>query len=174
MDNALCGGAGATLTGAALAAVKAAIFMGDPRHIPGLSYNVGTCQASGVRSSTYLNIFCILTYIYLVRSAPRRLPVPVRGQHPVVLRLLGPVLLQRQQRRDAPGLRERVRLRRAHVRPQQAQRRYLWRERARGPLELRRRQPPGEHRQQPTRTPGDAGEVGSVWRHWLVRIRPVD
>lgn len=24
--------------------------MGDPRHIPGLSYNVGTCQASGVSS----------------------------------------------------------------------------------------------------------------------------
>lgn len=31
MDNALCGGAGATLTGTALAAVKAAIFLGDPR-----------------------------------------------------------------------------------------------------------------------------------------------
>jgi hypothetical protein len=28
--------------------IKAAIFMGDPRHIVGLSYNVGTCQASGV------------------------------------------------------------------------------------------------------------------------------
>ncbi|KAG8868801.1 hypothetical protein FRB97_001893, partial [Tulasnella sp. 331] len=27
--------------------IAAAIFMGDPRHIPGLSYNVGTCQASG-------------------------------------------------------------------------------------------------------------------------------
>ncbi|KIJ55989.1 carbohydrate esterase family 5 protein [Sphaerobolus stellatus SS14] len=26
---------------------KAAIFMGDPRHIPGLFYNVRTCQASG-------------------------------------------------------------------------------------------------------------------------------
>ncbi|KAI0908959.1 cutinase-domain-containing protein [Ustulina deusta] len=47
MDNALCGGAGATLTGNALAAVKAAIFMGDPHNIAGLSYNVGTCTAGG-------------------------------------------------------------------------------------------------------------------------------
>lgn len=36
--------------------IKAAIFMGDPRYIPGLSYNVGTCQASGVSitASLYL------------------------------------------------------------------------------------------------------------------------
>ncbi|KAF5374254.1 hypothetical protein D9758_004539 [Tetrapyrgos nigripes] len=27
--------------------IAAAILMGDPRHIPGLSYNVGTCQANG-------------------------------------------------------------------------------------------------------------------------------
>ncbi|KAF2689774.1 carbohydrate esterase family 5 protein [Lentithecium fluviatile CBS 122367] len=46
-DNALCGGAGATLTGAALAAVKAAIFMGDPHNRAGLPYNVGTCKAQG-------------------------------------------------------------------------------------------------------------------------------
>lgn len=49
MDNALCGGAGATLSGNALKAVKAAIFMGDPHNVVGLSYNVGTCQAQGVR-----------------------------------------------------------------------------------------------------------------------------
>ncbi|KAK3290362.1 cutinase [Chaetomium fimeti] len=47
MDNALCGGAGATLTGEPLAAVKAAIFMGDPHNVVGLPYNVGTCQAQG-------------------------------------------------------------------------------------------------------------------------------
>jgi len=47
MDNALCGGAGQTLTGAALNNVKAAIFMGDPRNVAGLSYNVGTCKAKG-------------------------------------------------------------------------------------------------------------------------------
>ncbi len=51
MDNALCGGAGATLTGNALASVKAAIFMGDPHNTNGLPYNVGTCQAGGVSKS---------------------------------------------------------------------------------------------------------------------------
>jgi acetylxylan esterase len=51
MDNALCGGAGATLTGNALNAVKAAIFMGDPHNRAGLPYNVGTCNASGVCES---------------------------------------------------------------------------------------------------------------------------
>ncbi|KAI1263182.1 carbohydrate esterase family 5 protein [Xylariaceae sp. FL1019] len=47
MDNALCGGSGATLTGNALAAVKAAVFMGDPHNVAGLPYNVGTCTAGG-------------------------------------------------------------------------------------------------------------------------------
>jgi len=50
MDDAFCGGGDLTtpLTSAARAMVKAAIFMGDPRHIPGLPYNVGTCNAKGV------------------------------------------------------------------------------------------------------------------------------
>ncbi|KAK3935285.1 acetylxylan esterase precursor [Diplogelasinospora grovesii] len=47
MDNSLCGGGGATLAGAALASVKAAIFMGDPHNVVGLPYNVGTCKAKG-------------------------------------------------------------------------------------------------------------------------------
>ncbi|KAI1303999.1 cutinase [Xylaria venustula] len=47
MDNAICGGDGSTLTGTALAAVKAAIFMGDPHNVAGLPYNVGTCTAGG-------------------------------------------------------------------------------------------------------------------------------
>ncbi|KAK8087877.1 hypothetical protein PG997_002838 [Apiospora hydei] len=47
MDNALCGGQGQTLTGTALSAVKAAIFMGDPHNQNGLPYNVGTCKAGG-------------------------------------------------------------------------------------------------------------------------------
>ncbi|KAF1836879.1 cutinase [Decorospora gaudefroyi] len=47
IDNALCGGSGATINGAALAAVKAAIFMGDPHNRAGLPYNVGTCRAQG-------------------------------------------------------------------------------------------------------------------------------
>jgi len=55
-DDAYCGGGdtneGLTSTAipistAAQAKIAAAIFMGDPRHIPGLSYNVGTCEASG-------------------------------------------------------------------------------------------------------------------------------
>lgn len=53
MDNALCGGAGQTLTGGALAAVKAAIFMGDPHNVAGLPYNVGTCTAGGVSSDLF-------------------------------------------------------------------------------------------------------------------------
>ncbi|CZR58619.1 probable acetyl xylan esterase (Axe1) [Phialocephala subalpina] len=55
-DDAFCGGGdtneGLTSTAVPIQAsainmIKAAIFMGDPRHIPGLPYNVGTCQASG-------------------------------------------------------------------------------------------------------------------------------
>ena len=57
MDNALCGGSGATLTGNALNAVKAAIFMGDPHNRNGLPYNVGTCQAGGVSNYT-------ITFLY--------------------------------------------------------------------------------------------------------------
>lgn len=57
MDDALCGGGdtaeGVTdtsvpLSSAAVAQVKAAIFMGDPRFVAGLSYEVGTCKAGGV------------------------------------------------------------------------------------------------------------------------------
>ncbi|KAF7763666.1 CAZyme family CE5 [Agaricus bisporus var. burnettii] len=55
-DDAYCGGGDSNegisdpsipISTAAQAKIAAAIFMGDPRHIPGLSYNVGTCQASG-------------------------------------------------------------------------------------------------------------------------------
>lgn len=57
MDNAFCGGAGSTLSGSALNAVKAAIFMGDPHNIAGLPYNVGTCTTHGVSwvPPSYLN-----------------------------------------------------------------------------------------------------------------------
>ncbi|VDC06425.1 unnamed protein product [Peniophora sp. CBMAI 1063] len=56
MDDAYCGGGDTNeglsntaipISAAAQKQIAAAIFMGDPRHIPGLSYNVGTCQASG-------------------------------------------------------------------------------------------------------------------------------
>ncbi|KFY08537.1 hypothetical protein V492_06141 [Pseudogymnoascus sp. VKM F-4246] len=55
-DDAFCGGGDTNegisdtsipIQASAVNMIKAAIFMGDPRHIPGLSYNVGTCQASG-------------------------------------------------------------------------------------------------------------------------------
>ena len=58
MDNALCGGAGATLSGAALEAVKVAIFMGDPRYRAGLPYNYGTCQAQGVSLFLHRHTLC--------------------------------------------------------------------------------------------------------------------
>lgn len=57
MDDALCGGGdtaeGVTSTAVPLSAgavgqIKAAIFMGDPRFVSGLSYEVGTCKAGGV------------------------------------------------------------------------------------------------------------------------------
>ncbi|KAL2168935.1 hypothetical protein VTG60DRAFT_6705 [Thermothelomyces hinnuleus] len=47
MDNAYCGGAGATLSGSALNAVKATVWFGDPHYVSQLSYDVGTCQAGG-------------------------------------------------------------------------------------------------------------------------------
>jgi acetylxylan esterase len=65
MDNALCGGgdsgAGITntavpLSAAAVNMVKAAIFMGDPRYVKGLPYNVGTCQTQGVRTPLHRHI----------------------------------------------------------------------------------------------------------------------
>lgn len=61
MDNAVCGGpdSGAGITtstpginASALSQVKAVIMMGNPRYRAGLSYNVGTCTAYGVCSSS--------------------------------------------------------------------------------------------------------------------------
>ena len=57
MDDALCGGGdtgagysntAVPISAAAVNMIKAAIFMGDPRFIVGLPYNVGTCKAQGV------------------------------------------------------------------------------------------------------------------------------
>ena len=61
MDDALCGGGDSyegytntavRFTASALNMLKAAIFMGNPRFIKGLSYNVGTCQAQGVSTTS--------------------------------------------------------------------------------------------------------------------------
>lgn len=58
MDNAVCGDDSGKvgLSDAAMKMTKAVILMGDPRHIVGLSYNVGTCQASGVCPPSFLLI----------------------------------------------------------------------------------------------------------------------
>ncbi|KAL1961999.1 hypothetical protein VTN77DRAFT_690 [Rasamsonia byssochlamydoides] len=56
MDDAYCGGGdpneglystSVPIQSSALSMIKAAIFMGDPRYIAGLSYEVGTCEAQG-------------------------------------------------------------------------------------------------------------------------------
>lgn len=69
MDDALCGGGDTTqgisstaapITSANAAKVKAVIWMGDPRHTPGASYNVGTSTAAGV-CFLYLLTDCVLT-----------------------------------------------------------------------------------------------------------------
>ena len=111
MDNALCGGAGTTLTGAPLAAVKAAIFMGDPHNVAGLPYNVGTCNAKGVSHITLGRLEGTKTLTAAVRRPPQRLQVLAGqpGHHPVVLRLDRPLLLQRQRRQLAPAVRQQVR-----------------------------------------------------------------
>lgn len=113
MDGALCGGAGATLTGAPLAAVKAAIFMGDPMYNQGLPYNVGTCRARGV-----CIVLCICRYVggadencATVCRPTQRLPVLTGqpGNHPVVLRLDRPVLLHWQRCQLASAVCQQVR-----------------------------------------------------------------
>lgn len=57
MDDAICGGGdpnagindtAVPLSAASVKAVKAVILMGDPRHTPGLSFNVGTSTSPGV------------------------------------------------------------------------------------------------------------------------------
>jgi hypothetical protein len=114
MDNAYCGGGDSNeglsdtsipISEAAQKMIAAAILQGDPRHIPGLSYNVGTCQASGVRSQV-LAILCFTNYSILVCPPPERIQVPIRGEHPVVLRLPGSILLQRQRFQCSPTIRQ--------------------------------------------------------------------
>jgi hypothetical protein len=89
MDDAYCGGGdtneGITNTAipistAAQAKIAAAILMGDPRHIPGLTYNVGTCQASGVRYSFSTHLLSILNAnCSIVRAASGWVQMPLRS-----------------------------------------------------------------------------------------------
>lgn len=111
VDNALCGGAGATLSGSALNAVKAAIFMGDPHNVVGLPYNVGTCQAQGVSPIMVWRFRGLELTKQTVRRPAQGLPV-LAGQnvhYPVVLRLDRPLLLHGQRRQLAPAVWQQVR-----------------------------------------------------------------
>lgn len=47
------------LSSAAVSQIKAAIFMGDPRFVSGLSYEVGTCKAGGVSILDRDVYFCV-------------------------------------------------------------------------------------------------------------------
>jgi acetylxylan esterase len=100
MDDAYCGGGdtneGLTSTAipistAAQKMIAAAIFMGDPRYIPGLSYDVGTCEADGVSlypspiRSTFRSRHKALLTRHTVRSSPSWLQMSIRKQHPIIL-----------------------------------------------------------------------------------------
>jgi acetylxylan esterase len=61
-DDALCGGpdnsqgygnSSPAFSSSAINKIAAAILMGDPRNIAGLSYNVGTCSAYGVSAQSF-------------------------------------------------------------------------------------------------------------------------
>lgn len=87
MDDAICGGGdpnfGVTdtkvpLSAASVNAVKAVILMGDPRHTPGLPFNVGTSTAPGVsrissQEQGRREALRILTDPSLLLSSPRLL-----------------------------------------------------------------------------------------------------
>ncbi len=135
MDDALCGGGDSgegygntavPLSASAVTAIKAAIFMGDPRYISGLPYEVGTCLAGGVSSPSFpcqLNSSSLIFFFspLLVRRSTVRIFVPLCEQDSVILRFLGPLLLQWIECGHTPGLRHRVRPGSAHVRQQQVE-----------------------------------------------------
>lgn len=120
MDNAICGGAGSTLTGNALKAVKAAIFMGDPHNRNGLPYNVGTCKAQGV-SPLLLQLLVSLLTSTLVRRPPCWIHLRTCQQqhHPELLRLSGSILLQRKRRQPPPAVRQHLRQPGSHLHQEQ-------------------------------------------------------
>ena len=111
MDNALCGGAGSTLTGNALAAVKAAIFMGDPHNRNGLPYNVGTCKAQGVSFTVVRIQSCSSLTSFSVCRPPQRLHMLAsqHQHHSELLRLSGPVLLQWKRCQPSPAVCQHIR-----------------------------------------------------------------
>ena len=93
MDDAFCGGGDSNeglsstaipIQASAVNQIKAAIFMGDPRYIKGLPYEVGTCAAQGVSlSPIYIDSDSLLTII--VRTPSGRILMPVSLEDPVLL-----------------------------------------------------------------------------------------
>jgi hypothetical protein len=94
-DDAFCGGGDPTegygntavpLSAGAVSAIKAAIFMGDPRNIHGLPYNVGTCAAQGVSVLPLREIPALIEpdfpiLIFFTSSIPARLALTAQA-HP--------------------------------------------------------------------------------------------
>jgi acetylxylan esterase len=71
-DDAYCGGGDSNegisdtsipISAAAQKQIKAAIFMGDPRYIAGLPYNVGTCTAHGVSLMSFPHFVPPITHL---------------------------------------------------------------------------------------------------------------
>lgn len=122
-DDAYCGGGDTNeglsstaipISTAAQAQIKAAIFMGDPRHIPGLSYNVGTCQASGVSSDMYTCITFLIDSVSYYSSLPVQLASNARMQVtsnrtatlpiPTAVMVTMPILIKVMPRSTVPSL----------------------------------------------------------------------
>lgn len=70
MDDALCGGGdpdegisntAVPLSTSAVNMIAGAIFMGDPRFVAGLSYEVGSCKAGGVSYFYILPLYLLYT-----------------------------------------------------------------------------------------------------------------
>lgn len=96
MDDAFCGGGdtneGLTSTAVPIQAsavnmIKAAIFMGDPRYIYGLPYDVGTCTAEGVSPTKAFRPSYHELHLMgdIVCSSPSRILLPISQQDQVLL-----------------------------------------------------------------------------------------
>jgi hypothetical protein len=142
-DNAFCGGPDANqgysttapaFSAAAMSQIKAVIEMGNPRYRSGVAYQVGTCKTQGFsprpqgytcsvrnlsRNLFAFLLFCKATAAFL--KNPKLTRVTVRQQNPKLLRQPRPLLLHRQRRQRAPGLRLGLRTSRAHFHQEQAQ-----------------------------------------------------
>jgi hypothetical protein len=136
MDDAFCGGGdndeglystAIPIQGSAVSMIKATIFMGDPRYIYGLSYEIGTCRAAGVSQCPVLMPFSNFFFFrglpltrYTVCSSLGWLPMRICCQDPLLLRRHRSILLLRQQRCHPPRLWKRVRTGSFGVREKQA------------------------------------------------------